>query len=104
MNDMSGNRPMRPFPTGLGASAVWQVGDARKLTLFVVDQSIPLYNVVIGSLRFFANADQIIEFVDWLDAAPQEPPSHPTWKWVFESGFDQSIDGSRSKGWRLKHN
>jgi hypothetical protein len=48
----------RRFPSGLGATFVWQLSDGRKLTSFVVDQSIPLYNVVVGKLRFSADSGQ----------------------------------------------
>jgi hypothetical protein len=91
----------RQLPVGLGASAVWQLSDARKLTLFVIDPAVPLYNVVIVSLRFFADANQLAAFVERLDAAPAERPLPPTWQWIFESGFEQSLDGARNKRWCL---
>jgi hypothetical protein len=91
----------RRLPVGMGASAVWQLSGARKLTLFVVDPAVPLYNVVIGSLRFFANTNQLMAFVEQLEAAPDERPVQPSWQWVFESGFEQSVDGARHKRWCL---
>jgi hypothetical protein len=89
------------WPVGLGASSVWRLSDGRQLTLFVVDQTLPLYNVIIGSLRFFANAEQVTTFVEQLSVAPGDHPRQPSWKWVFESGFEQSVDGSRNKRWCL---
>ncbi|SAK88914.1 hypothetical protein AWB80_06207 [Caballeronia pedi] len=91
----------RRFPSGLGATTAWQLNCGRKLTLFVVDQSVPLYNVILGNLRFFANADQVTAFVQRLEAVPEETPAQPTWQWIFESGFEQSVDGARNKRWCL---
>jgi hypothetical protein len=101
MTGPSNSTANRRFPSGLGATAAWRLSDGRKLTLFVVDQSIPLYNVVIGKLRFFADSGQVSAYVAHLDATPAEDPTMPQWKWVFESGFDQSVDGSRNKRWCL---
>ncbi|EKS72651.1 hypothetical protein BURK_004342 [Burkholderia sp. SJ98] len=92
----------RRLPYGVGRSAVWQLNGGRKLTLFVVDASMPLYNVVIGDLRFFANVEQVMDFVERLEAAPAEHPCPPAWKWVLETGFEKSVDGSPNKGWRLR--
>jgi len=67
--------------------------------LFVVDQSIPLYNVVIGKLRFSADSGQFSAYVAHLDATPGEDHHPQQWPWVFESGFDESVDGSLNKRW-----
>ncbi|SAK96563.1 hypothetical protein AWB76_07317 [Caballeronia temeraria] len=102
MKPVSGIEAPRRFPYGGGSSAVWQLNAGRKLTLFVVDASMPLYNLVIGDIRFFANAEQVMAFVERLEAAPDERPSRPKWIWVLETGFDKSVDGSPNKGWRLR--
>ncbi|SAK97512.1 hypothetical protein AWB80_07367 [Caballeronia pedi] len=95
--------PVPPrFPSELGASTAWQLSDGRNLTLFVVDSSVPLYNAVLGSLRSFANSDQVTAFVARLNAAPGEDPTQPAWQGVFETGFEQSVDGSRNKRWCLR--
>jgi len=103
MKQSSNTEAPRRLPYGIGSSAVWQLNAGRKLTLFVADPSMPLYNLVIGDIRFFANAEQVMAFVERLEAAPDERPSRPTWTWVFESGFEKSVDGSPNKGWRLQH-
>ncbi|VXB12133.1 conserved hypothetical protein [Burkholderia sp. 8Y] len=102
MKQSSEGKAQRRFPYGIGSSAVWQLDAARKLTLFVVDASMPLYNVVIGELRFFATTDQVMAYVERLEAAPDEPARRPTWTWVFETGFEKSVDGSPNKRWRLQ--
>jgi hypothetical protein len=66
----------RRFPSGLGATSAWQLSDGRKLILFVVYPSIPLYNVVIGELRFSADRGQVSAYVAHVDATPGED-HHP---------------------------
>ncbi|WP_244851638.1 hypothetical protein [Caballeronia sp. SL2Y3] len=102
MNQTPDPNASRRFPYSIGTSAVWRIDATRKLTLFLVDASMPLYNVVIGDVRFFANAEQALAFAEQLEAAPDERPSRPAWTWVFESGFEKSIDGSPNKKWRLQ--
>ncbi|WP_250511594.1 hypothetical protein, partial [Caballeronia sp. GACF4] len=67
----------------------------------VVDQAVPLYNVVVNELRFFATTEQITEFVAQFELSPEALLMQPSWKWVFDSGFEHSLDGALEKRWRL---
>lgn len=89
------------FPRTVGSTTVLKLDAANSLQLFLVDADVPLYNVSIGKLRFFANADQVRQQVSaYLDAGTGSMPT-PEWKWTFETGFEHSVDGHSNKGWRL---
>jgi len=89
------------FPRSVGSTTALKLDDANTLQLFLVDADVPLYNVSVGKVRFFANADQVREQVAAYHEVGNGSMPAPEWKWTFETGFEHSVDGHNNKGWRL---
>lgn len=90
------------FPRTVGSTTVYPVQNSQPVKLFMVDASIPLYTMFVGTTKFFANAQQAETVIDQLESEPGAPFVMPAWKWEFDGGFDKSIDGRGAKGWQLR--
>jgi hypothetical protein len=65
----------------------------------MVDGTVPLFNVVCGTLKFLANRDQVLSQVASVTGGQMAAPD---WEWVLDTGFDSSVDGAASKQWRMR--
>jgi hypothetical protein len=87
------------FPRSVGASTRVACAGGVVVHVFMVDASVPLFNVVCGSLRFLANRDQVESQVARVTDGAMPAPD---WEWVLDTGFDASVDGVASKQWKMK--
>ena len=94
--------PIR-FPGSLGSSTIYTVAPGVAVRIFMVDPSLPLYNVVYGSLKFFADRDQAQQQIEALVRDGAQMPT-PNWTWKLDDGFDKSVDGHAKKGWTVQYN
>lgn len=93
--------PSIVFPRSVGAATVFKLDEKKDLHIFLVDPTLPLFNVRCGDLKFFANGEQIRRQVSAYQEAGTGVMPAPTWKWQFDSGLEKSIDGKADSGWRL---
>lgn len=91
------------FPRTVGATTSFKLDEERVLQIFLVDATLPLFNVRFGQLKFFANTDQLQQQVAAYRTAGNGEFPPPTWKWEFDSGLEKSIDGKANAGWRLSN-
>lgn len=89
------------FPNSIGATSFHELENGQIIKLFMVDSKIPLYNMFVGKEIFFADAQQVAMVIDEREENPDSDFVRTTWKWVFDGGFDKSIDGRGAKGWCL---
>lgn len=89
------------FPSAVGSSTVFKPGGNKTVTIFMVDSTVPLFNVACGTLRFLADKAQTERQLEACELNGGVMPN-PTWKWEFDDGFSQSLDGHNKKGWVLK--
>lgn len=92
------------FPNSVGATSLYQLENGQTIKLYMIDAKVPLYNMFVGKVAFFASAEQVAKVIDRLEANPKTPFEKPSWKWLFDGGFDKSMDGRGAKGWVLADN
>ncbi|QGZ66628.1 hypothetical protein [Paraburkholderia acidisoli] len=88
------------FPRSIGSTTRFVDASGKAVHLFMIDATLPLYNVVHGTLRFLASEEQVHAQVAALQATGAMP--QPDWQWVLDAGFDGSVDGSHQKQWVMK--
>ncbi|WP_118184575.1 hypothetical protein [Paraburkholderia phosphatilytica] len=93
--------PVR-FPASLGSSTIHTVAPQVAVRIFLVDESVPLYNVVYGPLKFFADRAQAERQIEALSLDGAKMPA-PDWTWKLDAGFDRSVDGHSKKGWTVQY-
>jgi hypothetical protein len=93
--------PLR-FPMSLGSSTVYTVAPSVSVRIFLVDEAVPLYNVVFKTLKFFANRQQVQQQLEALSRHGADMPA-PNWTWKLNTGFEKSVDGNASKGWTVQY-
>lgn len=89
------------FPNTAGATSIFKLQNGEAIKLFMIDAKVPLYNMFVGGEKFFANAEQVTKVVTEREANLDSAFVRPNWKWVFDGGFDKSIDGRGAVGWCL---
>jgi hypothetical protein len=89
------------FPTSVGGSTAHEVAKGRVVKIFMLDSAVPLFNVVLGGMRFLADKEQTLKQIEACRASGGEQMPSPAWEWKFDSGFEHSVDGHRNKGWVL---
>jgi hypothetical protein len=89
------------FPLSVGATTTYEFAPGRRAIIFLVDATVPLYSVVFGNMKFFANPFQARQQIDACKKSADLEMPEPNWNWRFDAGFEHSIDGSRKKGWLL---
>ena len=87
------------LPRSVGASTRVMCADGLVAHVFMVDSSVPLFNVVCGTLKFLADRDQVESQVARVSEGKMPVPD---WVWVLDTGFDSSVDGAASKQWKMK--
>ncbi|WP_321882997.1 hypothetical protein [Paraburkholderia bannensis] len=91
--------PALSFPRSVGTSTRIACADGLVAHVFMVDATVPLFNVVCGTLKFLANREQVESQVAGVTGGRMPAPD---WEWVLDTGFDSSVDGAASKQWRMK--
>jgi len=89
------------FPRSVGASTVYEVAQGRLIKIFMLDASVPLFNVIFDGVKFLANREQVIEQIEACQCSGTLVMPPPTWEWKLNTGFEKSVDGHSSKGWVL---
>jgi len=89
------------FPTSLGGSTAYEVAPGRVVKIFMLDNAMPLFNVVFGTTRFLANKQQALQQIEACKANGGASMPAANWEWKFDSGFEHSVDGRPNKGWVL---
>lgn len=91
--------PAVSFPRSVGASTRIACADGLVAHVFMVDATVPLFNVVAGGLKFLANREQVESQVASVTGGQMPTPD---WEWVLDTGFDSSVDGATSKQWKMR--
>ncbi|WP_321845933.1 hypothetical protein [Paraburkholderia bannensis] len=91
--------PAVSFPRSVGTSTRIACADGLVAHVFMVDATVPLFNVVCGTLKFLASREQVESQVAGVTGGRMPAPD---WEWVLDTGFDSSVDGAASKQWRMK--
>jgi len=89
------------FPRSVGASTAYQVAPGRFIKIFMLDASVPLFNVIFDGVKFLANQEQTVEQIEACQRSATLTMPPPSWEWKLNTGFEKSVDGHQSKGWVL---
>lgn len=87
------------FPQFAGATTFYELSPGRVVRIFLVDAATPLFNVILDGAKFFANREQVIEQIEACERSGGHTLFAPSGQWIFDSGFEHSIDGHGRKGW-----
>jgi len=87
------------FPTSVVATTVYEIATGRQVKIFMLDASVPLFNILFGNIKFLATKEQTLQQIEACKQSEALEMPAPAWEWKLDAGFEKSVDGHSKKGW-----